>query len=93
MMYMTVGETGAEINFNAIPDDDPFAYAFGFMGGIRGEPREKPQDRHGLASAYKKGFAHGRRVRGTDMKDRKLPGAPEPAPAWAKITWGAVRKP
>jgi hypothetical protein len=91
MTHMLIGGAEAEIDINAIPHDDKLAYAWGFMQGLGGEKREKPQDREGLAEGYKEGHAHGLRVRGLDKRMKPLP-VPDPAPAWAKVNWKTVRK-
>jgi hypothetical protein len=62
------------IDLNKIPDPDPLAFAFGFVEGVEGIKRQKPQDRHGLAKGYIYGHALGRRV----VEGR------EKMPEWAK---------
>lgn len=67
------------VNIHSIPSDDPLAYAYGFSKGLRGEPRDKADPWDSLAPAYKKGHAHGLRVK----KGKEKP------PAWAEVPGSA----
>jgi len=76
MMHAEISGAVAEINVEAIPHEDGIAYSFGFMQGLSGQKRDRPEDRHGLSKGYKAGYGHGKRVRNGGC----------PPPVWAKIT-------